>query len=853
MAADLNKLRIKDDYLRAVLEGRAFLLFDGAFGTMMQRAGLTLAGENPDLLNLTNPDAITAIHRAYVEAGAQVATTNTFGANARKLDGAASVAEVYHAAVRAARASGARYVAGDIGPTGALLAPLGALSFEEAYQLFAEQARAARDAGCDLIVIETMSDVLEAKAAVLAATAETDLPGFPTMTFGEDGRTFLGTSPAIAAMTLSSLGVASIGLNCSLGPEELAGLLAEMAPHARCPIMVQPNAGLPRVEEGRTVYDVSPAAFAQAMEGILDAGATVVGGCCGTDPSFIAELAQLLARRTPRPACFNEAFCVSSAQEAVVLGKGERRIGVIGERINPTGKKRLQEALRGADYDYVVAEAVAQVKAGADILDVNAGLPDIDEPAVLSSLVGVLQSTVTAPLQIDSSDPKAIEAAVRSYAGKPLVNSVNGKAASLEAVLPLVKRYGCCVVGLTLDEGGIPPTAEGRFAIAQRIVEAAEACGIPRCDVAIDCLVMSAATNQPEVAEILRAVTLVKERLGVRTVLGVSNVSFGLPQRPMVNSAFLAAAFGAGLDLPILNPLSERYRDTVAAYRVLNGQDRGAAAFIGAYAGATDPYECDKGTGCLSHYCDKQPVPLSREGDAGASSACPIAISPALSADEQAIEQLVGYVLAGRAAPVPEATADLLTRHDALDIVNGVFVPVLDVVGLKYDAGEFFLPQLMASAEAVKAGFDVVRAAARDAQGEGEGPEGVRPQPASREIIVATVEGDIHDIGKNIVKMLLENYGFAVIDLGRDVAPERVVEAALERGVRMVGLSALMTTTVKAMERTVQLVHERVPGCAVMVGGAVLTADYAAQIGADFYAKDAAEGARIASRYFDAP
>ena len=836
MAADLNSLRIKDDHLRSVLEGRAFLLFDGAFGTMMQRAGLTLAGENPDLLNLSAPDDITAIHRAYVEAGAQVATTNTFGANARKLAKAATVAEVYAAAARAARASGARYVAGDIGPTGALLAPMGTLSFEEAYELFAEQARAAAAAGCDLIVVETMADLREAKAAVLAATAETDLPVFVTMTFGEDGRTFLGTTPAIAAMTLSSLGAAAVGMNCSLGPDELAALVAEMAPHVRCPLMVQPNAGLPRVEDGRTVYDVTPEEFARSMEGILDAGATIVGGCCGTDPSFISALSGLLVGRKPVSPARTESFCVTSAQEAVVLEHGERRVAVIGERINPTGKKRLKEALRAGDFDYVVGEAVAQAKAGADILDVNAGLPDIDEPAVLSAVVDTLQATVTTPLQIDSSDPAAIEAAVRSYAGKPLVNSVNGKASNLAAVLPVVKKYGCSVVGLTLDEDGIPPTAEGRLAIAQRIVEAAEAQGIPRCDVAIDCLVMAAATNQAEVAEILRAVTLVKERLGVRTVLGVSNVSFGLPQRPLVNSLFLAAAFGAGLDLPILNPLSARYRDAVAAFRVLNGQDAGAVAFIDEYAGAPDPYEVGV-EGVLSASASVTA--------AGVAPACPIDVPEAFAADGEVVEQLVSCVLAGRAAPVAQATRELLGAHDALDIINGIFVPALDVVGLKYDAGEFFLPQLMAAAEAVKAGFDVVRETAQGAQG-----AAISQGAANREIIVATVEGDIHDIGKNIVKMLLENYGFTVTDLGRDVSPERVVEAALERGVSLVGLSALMTTTVGAMERTIALVHERVPGCAVMVGGAVLTADYAESIGADYYAKDAAEAARTATRHF---
>ena len=816
MAADLKSLRIKDEHLRDALEGRAFLLFDGAFGTMMQRAGLTLAGENPDLLNLTNPGAITAIHRAYVEAGAQVATTNTFGANALKLAGEASVAEVYAAAAAAARASGARYVAGDIGPTGALLAPMGTLGFEEAYELFAEQARAAQAAGCDLIVIETMSDLREAKAAVLAATAETDLPVFATMTFGEDGRTFLGTTPAIAAMTLSSLGVAAVGLNCSLGPDELKPLVKQMEPYVRCPLMVQPNAGLPRVEEGETVYDVTPEQFARSVDCLLDFGATIVGGCCGTDPSYIAALRDLLADRLPVEPGRQEGFCVTSAQEAVVLPAGKAHVAVIGERINPTGKKRLKEALRASDYDYVVAEAVAQQRAGADILDVNVGLPELDEPVVLAAVVDTLQATVTAPLQIDSSDPSAIEAAVRSYAGKPLVNSVNGKAENLASVLPIVKKYGCAVVGLTLDEEGIPPTAEGRFAIAQRIVDAAEACGIPRSDVAIDCLAMSVATNQTEVLEILRAITLVKERLGVRTVLGVSNVSFGLPQRELVNATFLAAAFSAGLDLPILNPLSERYRDAVAVFRVLNGQDAGSAAFIANYAHD----ERDKGTGRLSR--------------------SPIAVPEGFAKDAETVEHLVACVLDGRAAPVAQATRELLGSYDALDIINDIFVPTLDEVGLKYDAGEFFLPQLMAAAEAAKAGFDVVREAVPAAEA-----------ASGREIIVATVEGDIHDIGKNIVRMLLENYGISVIDLGRDVSPERVVEEALARNVRFVGLSALMTTTVKAMERTVALIHERVPGCVVMVGGAVLTPEYAAEIGADYYAKDAAESARIVARHFD--
>ena len=512
-------------------------------------------------------------------------------------------------------------MAGDIGPTGALLEPLGTLTFDEAFDIFAEQVRAAETAGCDLIVVETMADLLEAKAAVLAAVESTTLPVFATMTFGEDGRTFLGTTPAIAATTLSALGASAVGLNCSLGPVELAPLVEELAPHNRALVMAQPNAGLPRIQDGETVFDVGPDEFARAMEAILDAGATVVGGCCGTTPAHIAALSALLDAR-PLPAVepsasrvilsersepkdlpapsipnplYRPAFAVTSAQQMVSLPAGEPRIAVIGERINPTGKKKLKAALQAGDVDYLVAEAAAQQRAGADILDVNVGVPGLDEPTLLSQVTRTLQATVPLPLQLDSSDPVAIEVAARAYAGRPMVNSVNGKADNLAAVLPVVARYGCTVVGLTLDENGIPPTAEERLAIAERIVATAESYGIPREDVAIDCLVMAAATNQDEVREILRAVALVKERLGVRTVLGVSNVSFGLPARPLVNSTFLAAAFGAGLDMPILNPLNARYRDTVATFRILNGQDAGCRAFLEAYANTADPYEVAAG------------------------------------------------------------------------------------------------------------------------------------------------------------------------------------------------------------------------------------------------------------------
>ena len=895
-----RKLTVTDAHLAEALAGRAYLLFDGGMGTLVQAAGLHTVHAVPDLLNLTHPEAVVAIQRQYVEAGADCITTNTFNINRLKLANAgATVAEVYAAAAANARAAGAPLVAGDIGPTGALLEPLGTLTFDEAFDIFSEQACAAEAAGCDLIVVETMADLLEAKAAVLAAVESTTLPVFATMTFGEDGRTFLGTTPAIAATTLSALGASAVGLNCSLGPVELAPLVEELAPHDRALVMAQPNAGLPRIQDGETVFDVGPDEFARAMEAILDAGATVVGGCCGTTPAHIAALSALLDAR-PLPAVepsaprvilsersepkdlpapsipnplYRPAFAVTSAQQMVSLPAGEPRIAVIGERINPTGKKKLKAALQAGDVDYLVAEAAAQQRAGADILDVNVGVPGLDEPTLLSQVTRTLQATVPLPLQLDSSDPVAIEVAARAYAGRPMVNSVNGKADNLAAVLPVVARYGCTVVGLTLDENGIPPTAEERLAIAERIVAAAESYGIPREDVAIDCLVMAAATNQDEVREILRAVALVKERLGVRTVLGVSNVSFGLPARPLVNSTFLAAAFGAGLDMPILNPLNARYRDTVATFRILNGQDAGCRAFLEAYANTADPYEVAANPAASSAVASREggasPAPTdgARNNDVAAGvfpvggdlgrpsvpSGCPIPITETFADAADVVSHLAECVLEGRGTPVAAATERLLETHDGLAVINDVFVPVLDVVGQKYDEGTFFLPQLMASAEAVKAGFDLIRDRARAASANATPTEGDAhvPGEAARAIIVATVQGDIHDIGKNIVKMLLENYGFTVIDLGRDVAPEAIVAAARDTGARLIGLSALMTTTVGAMERTIALVHEQLPGVAVMVGGAVITQEFADQIGADFYAKDAAASTRVASAFFD--
>ena len=837
--------RTTDPFLRRAFAGEEFLVFDGAMGTMLQEAGLK-AGELPELLNFSHPETVTAIHRAYVEAGADVISANTFGANAHKLGDAASVEDVFAAAIACARKSGARYVAADIGPIGALLKPLGTMDFDEAYDLFAQQARAAQAAGADLFVVETMTDLLEAKAAVLACLECTELPVVATMTFGEDGCTFLGTSPEICAMTLSALGVQAVGINCSLGPDALAPLLARMAPFARVPLMVQANAGLPRIEDGRTLYDIDAEAYAHAAEALLDAGATVVGGCCGTSPDYIARIRALVNTRVPMPPQSRNAhaFAVCSAQKTLVMQAGKPYANIIGERINPTGKKRLKEALRSGDFDYAVGEALDQAELGADALDVNVGLPELDEPRVLVEVMERIQAVCDLPLQIDSSDPEAVRRAVRRYAGKALINSVNGKAESLEAVLPIAAHYGCAVVGLTLDEDGIPETAEGRLAIARRIVQAAEEAGIPREDVVIDCLAMAASTNQRQVAQILRAMRLVHEELGVRCVLGVSNISFGLPQREMVNAVFLSQAFAAGLDLAIMNPKSRRMCDVVATQRVLNAQDEGAAAFIERYAQAPNPYDVPasvqaSGAGTAGASATGMQVDGAAGDGAPAGAGPSQAMAAGLADGVDALSRARHLILTGRKAQMEAVTRELLASRNALEVIDGCFIPVLDEVGAKFERGELFLPQLMASAEAVKVGFDTVKACVPAGAAQDKG-----------DIVLATVKGDIHDIGKNIVKMLLENYGYRVHDLGRDVAPKAVLECVQATGARLVGLSALMTTTVRSMEQTVELLHREAPGVKVMVGGAVLTPEYAATMGAEYYAKDAAESARIAGEFF---
>ena len=778
------------------MEDKGFLLFDGGMGTELQKRGLKPGGL-PELFNLTNGDVVREVHEAYVTAGADVVSTNTFGANRHKLDGAAPVKDVICAAVGLAREAGAKFVALDMGPTGGMMKPLGDMRFSEAYDLFSEMVVAGKEAGADMIIIETMSDLLETKAAVLAAKEKSDLPVFATMTFAADGRTFLGTSPKEAVITLSALGVDAVGINCSLGPKELLPLVEEMIQWSTVPVLVQPNAGLPKIVDGEAKYDVGPEEFASLVGKMLDMGVTMAGGCCGTTPEHIAALRREMEKRTPvkREICRVTAF--TSAGRTVVLDG--RNVAVIGERINPTGKKKLKEALREKNYDYIINEAISQGEAGADLLDVNAGLPEISEPEVLETLVTEIQAVSPLPLQIDSSDPAAVERAVRIYAGKPIINSVNGKEESLSAILPIVKKYGAAVVALTLDEDGIPDTAEGRFRIAERIVDRAEKMGIPREDILVDCLVLTASASQKTVMETVKAVRMVKERLGVKTVLGVSNVSFGLPERETVNAVYLAAALGAGLDMPILNPLSEKYMDVISVYRVLSGEDESAEKFIAAHSERT-----------------------------------PVVPETRLPSNEVDITQLV---LSGRKLLIEEAVREKLKTEPPMDVINNRLIPAINAAGDKFEKGEFFLPQLMAAAETVKLAFEVVRSASA--------PGSVTPKG---QVLVATVKGDIHDIGKNIVKMLLGNYGYEVIDLGRDVPPEEIVRETIGRNIKLVGLSALMTTTVKSMEETIKALHEAGAVCDVMVGGAVLTEEYADMVGADFYARDAAESARIAEK-----
>ncbi|MDR1606110.1 MAG: homocysteine S-methyltransferase family protein [Streptococcaceae bacterium] len=779
------------------------LLFDGAMGTQLQNRGLAIGGI-PEHFNLSHPEIVRAIHQDYVVAGADVITTNTFQANTTKLS-ASELEAVITAGVTLARQAGPKYVAYDMGPTGQLLQPMGTLSFDAAYEMFAVQARLAEKAGADLVIIETFADLLEAKIAILAVKENTDLPVFVTMTYQEDGRTFVGVDPQTATLTLQNLGVDALGVNCSLGPRELGPIVETILTYAHIPVMVQANAGLPHMENGETVYKISPETFVAETQKLLAKGVAVVGGCCGTTPDFIRQLrAAIETTERVYPKSQTGTF-ISSGLKSLELGTG---LHLIGERLNPTGKPRLKTALRQKELTYLIQEAVAQRDAGADILDVNVGLPEIDEAALMVETIVELQALLDLPLQIDSSDAAALAAGARHYNGIPLINSVNGKASSLATVLPIVAKYGGVVLGLCLDDTGIPDTAEKRYQIAEKIVQEAAHYGIAAERVLIDPLVLTASAQQAQVSVTLETIRLVKARLGCKTVVGLSNISFGLPNRELLNATFLAQAVGAGLDAPIMNPLSAEMMRVVHALRVFTGQDQNAEAFI------------EK---------SQQSAQFIGSGQ--------------VAQEQKKLAQLdlKDMIIKGRKALTAAATQDLLQTHTPLEIVNRYFIPALDCVGAQFEAGELFLPQLMQSAEATKNAQEVLKLALAKSDSQ---------STSLGKILLATVEGDIHDIGKNIVKMILENYGYEIIDLGKDVPIDTVVATVVSQKIRLVGLSALMTTTVQNMKKTIAAVKAAAPETAFMVGGAVLNEEYRAFVDADYYAKDAMASVAIAQKFF---
>jgi 5-methyltetrahydrofolate--homocysteine methyltransferase len=779
------------------------IIFDGAMGTMLQKRGLK-RGEIPELLNLTSPEIIRSIHDEYFDAGCDVVSANTFGANRYKAEKTGrSLADLVSSAVEIAKKAAScrkkKYAALDIGPCGRVLQPTGDLPFEEAVEVFSEIVRAGSKAGADLILLETFTDLYELKAALIAVKENSNLPVLATMSFEENGTSFFGATVESMVLTLQALGADALGVNCSLGPKQLVPIVERLLRASSIPVMVQPNAGLPLFENGEARYDVTSEEFADHIKKFVEEGAVIVGGCCGTDPGYIRLVKERLKGVTSlrkRP-LLRTGVC--SPSRSVFFGDDTV---IIGERLNPTGKKALQAALRVKDMDHVLKEAIRQQEQGAHILDVNMGLPDIDEPEMLKKAVIEIQSVVDLPLQLDSSDPNALEKAARVYNGKPLINSVNGKKVSLQKILPIVKKYGAAVLGLTLDDDGIPSSAEGRLRIARNIMEEAQKIGIPKEDVLIDCLVMTVSAQQEQAAETLKAVRMVREELGLKTVLGVSNVSFGLPSRPIINRTMLTMALMQGLDAPIMNPGDEGMREAIAAFRVLMGKDPQAAGFIAEYSG--------------SH--EMQP---KKEAGTEKSFDLPQAIKHGLKREAE------------------KATESLLSKMGPLEIIENEIIPSLDSVGKEYESQTIFLPQLIKSAEAAKASFELLR---RIISKEGSAGSEVRAK-----MVIATVQGDIHDIGKNIVKVIMENYNFRMIDLGKDVPPEKVVEAVKENSAEIVGLSALMTTTVSSMKTTIDLLRKECPWVKVIVGGAVLTDSLAEYVGADHYAKDAMQAVRILS------
>lgn len=785
--------------------GKELLFFDGGMGTLLQAEGLQ-PGELPETWNIERKETIRKIHQSYFEAGSDIVLTNTFGANALKFhDENCSLKAIIDAAVENVRfgaKAGIRdgrdyYVALDIGPTGKLLKPLGDLSFEDAYEAFKEVVQYGEKAGADLIHIETMSDTYEVKAAVLAAKENTNLPVFATMIFDDKGKLLTGGDvPSVVAL-LEGLRVDALGINCGMGPKQMLPILQQIAQYTSLPIIVKPNAGLPKQRDGQTYYDVTPDVFAKQLQEIVKAGACVIGGCCGTTPKHIRAMISACKDLEMTKPTFKNHTIVSSYGKAVELGDIPV---IIGERINPTGKSKFKQALKEHNLDYILKEGITQQDKGAHILDVNVGLPDIDEVVMMKEVVRELQSVTSLPLQIDTVDTEAMEQAMRIYNGKPMVNSVSGKQESMNAVFPLIQKYGGVVIGLTLDENGIPKTAKGRLEVAGKIIEEAKKYGIDKKDIVIDVLTMTISSEPNGAKTTLEALKMVRDTYGVRTALGVSNISFGLPSRPVINANFYTMAMQNGLTAGIINPSSEDMMRSYHSYCALMNYDTNCENYI-------------------AHYGNQEPakttVPAGQQIDL-----------------KTAIEK-------GLKEDAYQTTVALVKTKEPLEIINTYLIPALDTVGKGFEKGTVFLPQLLMSADAAKSSFAVLKEELEKNGGE---------EKEKEKVILATVKGDIHDIGKNIVKVLLENYSFEVIDLGKDVAPECIVETVLEKEVKLVGLSALMTTTVVSMEETIRQLREKAPDCKVMVGGAVLNQEYADMIGADFYGKDAMQSVYYAQK-----
>ena len=785
--------------------GKELLFFDGGMGTLLQKEGL-LPGELPEVWNLEKSNIIQNIHKAYFEAGSDIVLTNTFGANAVKFhDEKYSLKEVVEQAVENVKIAAKLatredyYVALDVGPTGKLLKPMGDLTFEDAYETFKEVVKIGETAGVDLIHIETMSDTYEVKAAILAAKENTKLPVFVTLIFDEKGKLLTGGDvPSVVAL-LEGLRVDALGINCGMGPEQMMPILNEIHKYTSLPIIVKPNAGLPKQRNGETYYDVLPEEFAKSLEKMIDQGACIIGGCCGTTPEHIKAMVEKCKGKGIIAPTKKELTMVSSYGKTVILDKEPI---IIGERINPTGKSRFKQALKEHDLDYVLREGITQQEKGAHILDVNVGLPDIDEVAMMKEVVTELQSVTNLPLQMDTVNMEALDGAMRIYNGKPMVNSVNGKQESMDAVFPLIRKYGGVVVGLTLDESGIPDTAEGRVAIAGKIISEAEKYGIDKKDIVIDVLTMTI-SSEPDSAKVtLDALKQVTELYGVKTVLGVSNISFGLPNRPVINSNFYTMAMQNGLTAGIINPSSEDMMRSYYSYCALMGFDKNCENYI---------EQC------------KKPDNMAKNTNSNTQM------------------DLKTIIVKGLKEDAFLATKELVKTMSPMDIIQQQLIPALDIVGKGFEQGTIFLPQLLMSADAAKNAFSVLKEHMASAGQE---------QEKKDKIILATVKGDIHDIGKNIVKVLLENYGYDVIDLGKDVEPEVISEVAVKEDVKLVGLSALMTTTVVSMENTIKLLRKNAPECKVMVGGAVLNQEYANMIGADFYGKDAMQSVYYAQQIF---